>query len=160
MSDIWLEKAYIKLPDAPGIIALFRYDPEIARRLTALGQFIMRRPGRGLSVGERELLGAFISKLNDCQFCFLSHAEAAKLLYGEEANDFLKLESDYKLPVRLRALLVIAVCVQGLDRRELPDAIQDAKFHGATDEEIHDTVLVASFFSMCNRYVDFFRNHV
>lgn len=148
-------KPYIKLDERyPGIVSLFMYDRESASALTRLGQVIMRRPGRGLTVGEREMIGAFVSKLNDCQFCFRSHAEAAKALMGEEATQFLVQEDDYHLPMRLRALTVIAVCVQGLDRSELPGAIEDAKFHGATDEEIHDTVLITAFFSMCNRYVD------
>lgn len=148
-------KPYIKLDQRfPGIVSLFMYDQETAKALTAMGQTIMRREGRGLKPGERELIAAFVSKLNECNFCFLSHAEAAKLLYGEGATKFLFQEDDYQLDMRMRALLVVAVCVQGLDRSELPDAIGDAKFHGATDEEIHDTVLVASFFSMCNRYVD------
>jgi len=148
-------KPYIKLDTRfPGIVSLFMYDHETASALTKMGQTIMRRPGRGLTVGERELIGAFVSKLNDCQFCFRSHAEAARLLFAEEASRFLFQEDDYHLPGRLRALLVVAVCIQGLDRKELPGAIEDAKYHGATEEEIHDTVLVAAFFSMCNRYVD------
>lgn len=148
-------KPYIQLDERyPGIVSLFMYDQQTAKKLTELGQEIMRRPGRTLTLGERELIAAFVSKLNNCDFCFQSHAEAAKLLYGEGAPKFLYMEEDAKIPMRLRALLVLAVCVQGLDRQELPNAIQDAKFYGATDQEIHDTVLVASFFSMCNRYVD------
>jgi hypothetical protein len=32
--------------------------------------------------------------------------------------------------------------------------VQECKEWGATDSEIHDTVFIASFFNMCNRYVD------
>lgn len=148
-------KPYIHLDQRfPGIVSLFMFDKATASALTKMGQTIMRRKGRELLPSERELIFAFVSKLNECQFCFQSHAEVAKLLYGEEANNFLFREEDYDMPVRMRALLVIAVCVQGLDRKELPGAIEDAKDFGISDTEIHDTVLVASFASMCNRYVD------
>jgi hypothetical protein len=32
--------------------------------------------------------------------------------------------------------------------------VERVRQEGATDEEIHDTVLIATAFSMCNRYVD------
>jgi hypothetical protein len=32
--------------------------------------------------------------------------------------------------------------------------VDRARAHGATDLEIHDTVLIAAFFGLCNRYVD------
>lgn len=133
--------------ELPGIAA----DGKVSHVLRKMGQMIMRRPGRGLSAGERELIAAFTSKLNNCDIYFRIHAEAAKFLYGAEATTFLYGEEDAKIPARLRALLVLAVCVQGLDRKELPLAIQDAKFYSCTDQEIWDTILIASFFSMMNR---------
>lgn len=148
-------KPYIHLDSRfPGVESLLMYDQETAKHLSALGQTLMRRTGRGLTVSERELVAAFVSKLNDCSFCFRSHAQAAKLLFGEQASRFLFAEEDHDLPARLRALLVVAVCVQGLDREELPAAIDDARLFGATEEEVHDTVLITSFICMVNRYVD------
>jgi AhpD family alkylhydroperoxidase len=149
-------KPYIKLDNSygGGIVSLLTLDRGMAKHLTGLGQEIMRREGRSLTVGEREMIFAFVSKLNDCQFCFRSHAQAAELLYGNGAERFLFQEEDWDLPMRLRSLLVVAVCVQGLDKRELPGAIQDAKNYDCTDEEIWDTILVASFACMCNRMVD------
>ena len=34
------------------------------------------------------------------------------------------------------------------------DDVSAARQQGATDREIHDTVLIAAVFCMCNRYVD------
>lgn len=150
-----VSKPYIQLDTSfPGIVSLFMYDQETSKALTAMGQIIMRRPNRGLKPGERELIAAWVSKCNECNFCFLSHAATARELYGEVAEQFLFQQDDYALNMRLRSLLVLASCVQGLDRQELPGAIEDCKFHGCSDEEIHDTVLITAFFSMCNRYVD------
>ena len=35
-----------------------------------------------------------------------------------------------------------------------PEDVEEARKHGATDRDIHDTVLIAATFSMFNRYVD------
>ncbi len=54
----------------------------------------------------------------------------------------------------MRALLTIAGKVQK-DARQVSEAdIAAAREQGATDKEIHDTVLIAAAFCMYNRYVD------
>jgi uncharacterized peroxidase-related enzyme len=151
-----VNKPYIKLDqDFPGIVSLFMFDRETAKNLTAMGQTIMRRERAGLSVGERELIASFTSRLNECKFCCDSHSSCAAEFLGQETIDEVIRQCNVEvLPMKLRYLLIVSACVQGLDRAELPKAISNAKEHGATDEEIHDTVLVTSFFCMCNRYVD------
>lgn len=157
--DVAIHKPYIALsPDYPGIVSLFMYDRAVAKNLTAMGQTIMRRPGRGLGVGERELIASFVSKMNGCEFCYQSHSACTKEFLGAEVVDqFLEDENSEVLSMKMRALLIVALHVQALDshsREALPEATSEARQFGATDEEIHDTVLVAAFFSMCNRYVD------
>jgi len=55
---------------------------------------------------------------------------------------------------KLRALLAIAAKVQQGGRNVGTDDIERARAEGATDLEIHDTVLIAAAFCMYNRYVD------
>ncbi|HEX3985673.1 MAG TPA: hypothetical protein VHX13_03600 [Acidobacteriaceae bacterium] len=55
---------------------------------------------------------------------------------------------------KLKALLAIAGKVQQDGKRVTLDDIARAKAQGATDPEIHDTVLIAAAFCMYNRYVD------
>lgn len=150
-----MEKPYIKLDqDFPGIVSLFMYDREVAKNLTAMGQTIMRRP-RGLNYGERELIAAFVSKLNECKFCCESHAACASKFLGDDLiEEFIFENNSDGLSKRMQALMCIASAVQQLDRLMLPYHMERAKQLGISDEEIHDTVLVTSFFSMCNRYVD------
>jgi uncharacterized peroxidase-related enzyme len=152
-----MNKPYIQLDtDFPGIVSLFMYDHEVASRLTAMGQTIMRKDKHGgLSVGERELIGAFVSKLNECEFCCDSHAACAKEYLGEEAVDEVIRECYVEnLSMIMRSLLVVVEAVQRLDREAIPVSIQKAKELGASEDEIHDTVLITAFFCMCNRYVD------
>jgi alkylhydroperoxidase family enzyme len=55
---------------------------------------------------------------------------------------------------KLKALLNIAGKVQEGGKRVTAEDVAAARVQGATDREIHDTVLIAAMFCMCNRYVD------
>ncbi|HEY5750436.1 MAG TPA: carboxymuconolactone decarboxylase, partial [Chryseolinea sp.] len=53
-----------------------------------------------------------------------------------------------------KALLNIAGKVQISGKAVTVDDVAEARKHGATDRDIHDTVLIAAAFCMFNRYVD------
>ncbi|MEN3541427.1 carboxymuconolactone decarboxylase family protein, partial [Microbispora sp. ZYX-F-249] len=55
---------------------------------------------------------------------------------------------------KMRALLRIAASVQRGGREVTEEQVAAARAEGATDLEIHDTVLIAAAFCMFNRYVD------
>ncbi len=65
-------------------------------------------------------------------------------------HDFLQADISGKL----KALLVIAGQVQQGGKYVSPKSVEEARKLGATDLEIHDTVLIAAAFCMYNRYVD------
>lgn len=154
-NSIQKHQPFIQLDQSfPGIMSLFMYDKETAKNLSQMAQTIMRRP-RGLTPGERELIASFVSKVNECDFCCLSHTECAKdLMDPKVVHAFIEEEDSEAISMKMRSLMVIAVFVLSLNREDLPDAVKSAKENGATDEEIHDTVLVTALFCMCNRYVD------
>ncbi len=54
----------------------------------------------------------------------------------------------------MKALLTIAAQTQQSGKNVTAESIQQAKDAGATDMEIHDTVLIAALFCLYNRYVD------
>ncbi|WTY83110.1 hypothetical protein OG559_09620 [Micromonospora sp. NBC_01405] len=58
------------------------------------------------------------------------------------------------ISAKLRALLRIAGAVQVSGREVTPELVGAARAEGATDLEIHDTVLIAAAYCMFNRYVD------
>jgi alkylhydroperoxidase family enzyme len=58
------------------------------------------------------------------------------------------------ISTKLRALLRIAGAVREDGRKVTTDMVEAARAEGATDLEIHDTVLIAAAFCMYNRYVD------
>jgi uncharacterized peroxidase-related enzyme len=140
----------------PGILGPMHFRPETAGPLNDLAEVLLRGPS-SLSRGERELIASFVSSRNDCNFCCASHsAFAANQLEGGYAVvDAVKRDPD-SAPIspKLRALLAVAGQVQKGGRSVTPAAVEAARRLGATDVEIHDTVLIAAAFCMYNRYVD------
>lgn len=142
--------------DLPGIVGLLAYRPETARPLSALAETLLRADN-SLSRGERESIAAYVSSLNECRFCDASHSAfaARQLDGGYDVVDSIK-RDPLEAPVspRLRALLKIAASVQRSGRDVTDADVVAARAAGATDVEIHDTVLIAAAFCMYNRYVD------
>jgi Carboxymuconolactone decarboxylase family len=60
-------------PAEPGIRGLLGYRPETGRPLSELAEVLLRGPGT-LTRGERELIAAHVSALNECRYCSASHA--------------------------------------------------------------------------------------
>ena len=142
--------------EAPGIVGLFQFRPETARPLSELAEILLRGPS-SLSRGERELIAAYVSKLNNCHFCTSSHAAfaALQLPQGMELVDEVR-EDPESAPISplLKGLLRVAAAVQRGGRCVSEEDIAAARAAGASDLEIHDTVLIAAAFCMYNRYVD------
>lgn len=149
--------AYINVPEhVPGIRSLVMFRPETGKYLYQLAQVLLRGEST-LSEAERELIAAYVSKRNDCDFCTYSHAAAARYLYGEEAaivDETLRDMQQASVSDKMKALLHIAGKVQILGKAVTSQDIAAAKELGATDRELHDTVLIAAAFCMFNRYVD------
>ena len=140
----------------PGIRGLLRYRPETARPLSELAEVLLRGPS-ALTRGERELIGAYVSALNDCHYCTSSHsASAAAQLPGGMALVRQVRADPNAAPVsaKLKALLAIAAAVRDSGHAVTAEHVADARAAGAADLEIHDAVLIAAMFCMFNRYVD------
>ncbi|MFC4535385.1 carboxymuconolactone decarboxylase family protein [Sphaerisporangium dianthi] len=142
--------------DEPGIRGLFGFRPETARPLNELVEVLLRADST-LTPGERELIAAYVSALNECRYCFSSHAAyaAAQLPEGMELVEQVRADlASAPVSPKLRALLAIAAAVQRGGREVTDEHVAAARAEGATDLEIHDTVLIAAAFCMYNRYVD------
>src|SRR5580693_5500424 len=142
--------------DAPGIVSLFAYRPETAKPLCDLAEVLLRGPS-SLTRGERELIASYVSTLNDCNFCASSHAAfaAAQLPEGMALVDQVRADpAGAPVSAKLSALLRIAAAVQRSGKDVRTADIDAALEAGATDLEIHDTVLIAAAFCLFNRYVD------
>src|ERR1700761_1690652 len=150
---------HIALPQGyPGIRSLFMYSPVTAAPLNDLVQTLLHDPETStLTPGERELIATYTSSQNDCKYCANTHGAIAK--YQLDGNGGLvdQVRRDPTaagISAKLKALLVIAGKVQQSGKAVQAEDITAAREKGATDKEIHDTVLIAAAFCMFNRYVD------
>jgi uncharacterized peroxidase-related enzyme len=143
-------------PDEAGIRSLFAFSPATARPLGELAEVLLRGPST-LTRGERELIASYVSSLNSCHYCTSSHAAFAAAQLPEGMALVQQVRADLQAaPVsdKMKSLLAIAAAVQEGGLKVTPEQVEAARAAGATDAEIHDSVLIAAAFCMFNRYVD------
>jgi uncharacterized peroxidase-related enzyme len=166
--------AHIRLQEGlPGMRGLLAFRPETARPLSELADVLLHAPGP-LPLADRELIGAYVSELNRCDYCRNSHAAiaachlegVAELESGATQTHDTSTETaalvsavmrdpeSAPITPKLKALLAIAARVQRSGRDVRDEDIARARAEGATDLELHDTVLIAAAFCFFNRYVD------
>jgi uncharacterized peroxidase-related enzyme len=147
---------HIDLPEGlPGISAGFAFRPETAKPMRQLAHVLLHDEN-SLTPGERELIATYVSSRNDCHFCQSSHGAAAACHLGDPSVVEQVRSNFLSAPVspKLKALLAIAGKVQQDGKLVTRADVEAARAQGATDLEIHDTVLIAAAFCMYNRYVD------
>jgi len=133
---------------------LFAFRPEVTSHLASFTEGVMRAPAP-ISSGLRELIAAYTSRANECQFCWRSHAAVAAEMLGSEElvrsvlND---LESS-PLPEAEKALLRFARKMT----RQLPEMAEDdvaeLRYVGWDDEAIYFTIMVVALFNFYNRWI-------
>ena len=150
--------AHINLQnELPGIRGPMAYRPETAKPLNELAEILLRDDDNILTRGERELIGAYVSYLNDCFFCQNVHGALAGHYLQCDIQQIDALKKDFNssdLSEKMKALLTIAASVQKSGKQVTPEQVEAARKEGASDREIHDVVLIAAAFCMFNRYVD------
>jgi len=133
------------------------FRPETAKPLNELAEILLRDDNNTLSRGERELIATYVSYLNDCFFCQNAHGGIAQYYLKCDMQFINGVKENFNsmaITDKMKMLLSIAASVREGGRFVTADQIEDAKKAGATDMEIHDTVLIAAAFCMFNRYVD------
>ena len=147
---------HIPLEDhLPGITGLLEYRKDSAQPIRELTQTLLRGPST-LTEGERELIATIVSHNNECKFCTTAHTAAADKLLGQ-GDTTAQIKNNIEtasVSDKMKGLLTIAKQVQQSGKNVTANSVQRAKDAGATDIEIHDTVLIAALFCLYNRYVD------
>jgi len=147
---------HIEIPEGMfGIGGLFTVNPEAAKSIKKLVAVLLRGQSP-LAYAERELIVAYVSSLNECESCCNVHSAAASHLLDGRSDIVNAVKQDFmSAPIsdKLKSLLAIAGKVQKNGRQVTTFDVSAAKEQGATDQEIHDVVLMAAVFCMNNRYV-------
>ena len=148
---------HIKLRlDLFGITSLLDFRPESAAPLCSRTQILLRGEST-LTESEREMIAAYVSSLNDCTFCSSAHTATTCLLPGGKETGIMPMEQDletFHVSEKMNSLLQLAAKVQQGGYKVQIEDVENARNHGASDMEIHDTVLIAALFCLYNRYVD------
>jgi len=151
-----MEIAFRKIGQAghavPEIMHLFRFKKENTGHLIRFTEEVMRGPSP-LSLGMRELIGAFVSKRSDCSFCACAHAPVAARFLGQDLVDAVlhDLETS-NLELRDKELLRYAGKVAENPASITAADIDRLKSVGWSEEAIYDALTVASLFKFYNAW--------
>jgi len=129
--------------------------PDVYGSMAQLSQSILRDARSNLTAGERELIGAFVSKLNRCSYCAEVH-NSAVAAYGIDKGLIAALVEDFDgAPVhdRLRPILRFARKLT-LDQYWMVQADTDAILEAGWDEDdVNLVVALTALFNFMNRFV-------
>src|SRR5437667_5990381 len=121
--------------ELPGIRGPMAYSPKTAKPLNELAEVLLRDDDNTLSRGERELIGAYVSSLNDCFFCQNIHGALAGHYLACDIHFIDAVKTNYEatpISEKLKSLLSIAGCVQKGGKNVTTEQIEHAKQLGAT----------------------------
>jgi uncharacterized peroxidase-related enzyme len=133
---------------------LLAFDPEAAHHLAALSHTLMHKECP-ISPGLRELIAAYTSSLNQCEFCMKAHAAVAAKLLGDEAvvwgviRDLESSSIDEKEKALLRFVRKVTLApgsMTAVDTHELNGV-------GWDDAAIFYAISACALFNFYNRWV-------
>jgi uncharacterized peroxidase-related enzyme len=133
---------------------LLAFRPDVTLPLASFTEGVMRGPAP-ISPGLRELIAAYTSWVNRCEFCWRSHVEVAGALLGSEqlAHSVLADLETSALPEAEKALLRFARKMT-LDPAGPQEAdIEQLRRLNWSDEAIYYAVMVVALFNFYNRWV-------
>jgi AhpD family alkylhydroperoxidase len=140
------------------VVKLVRYRPDFyGRPMQGVTHDAMRGPS-AWSVGDRELMAAFVAKTNHCEFCTKAHLAVAREAYHRDGKTVFGLLSDLETaaieePLRATLLMLGKLmrehAVDGDDMRAVLAA-------GASRRQIEDALAVCFSFNVIGRLADAF----
>jgi len=136
----------------PEILHLFRFKRRSTNHLVRFTEQVMRGPSP-LSIGLRELIGAYVSRCTRCAFCSDAHAAAAaELLDRDLVHEVLNdLESSRLDPAHKALLRYVGKLAQTPPSVTAAD-VDELKRSGFSEEAIFDALTVASLFRFYNTW--------
>ena len=139
------------LDDSSGIAAVFAHNKVLGRSMRQLRQQIMRGPSP-LSVGERELIAAFVSTLNQCDFCASGHTALAAKTFDRTVIDELIANIDTAaVSERLKPIFRLAKKLTEAPSRIVQADVESILAAGWEETAVEDAIAVCSLFNMLNR---------
>ncbi|MDX1564115.1 MAG: peroxidase-related enzyme, partial [Phycisphaeraceae bacterium] len=143
------------LDDRPHLRDVFRCFPKGLRPLLEYHDAVLRGDSP-LSVGERELIAAYVSGLNACSFCAGSHRTIAESA-GIDGDLFDALMEDVDsspLEDRLKPIFRYVRTLTKEPAKATDQMTADILRAGWPEEAVYDAVCVCALFNFMNRLVE------
>ncbi len=134
---------------------VYPMNPKLFKPWCEVEEGIMRWPS-AFSPGEREMMGAYCSKLNSCSYCYSSHSEAA-IAFGLDRDLVEALMEDVETaPIDPKMKPVLAYLKKlTLTPSRIVQADADAVFDAGWDEKaLHEAIMVCCCYAYMNRLAD------
>jgi len=144
-----------KLGENAAVPDILKMSAEAGASLMEVHEPIMRGPSP-LTPGERELIAAYVSGINKCQYCHGVHAETAKAygIPGDVVDAMFEDGGEAGFGEKMAPLLNVARKLT-----EAPSSITDADAQAAYDagwdeKALHDAIMVVCCFNFMNRLLE------
>jgi uncharacterized peroxidase-related enzyme len=143
------------LPADAGVRHILQLNTPAGRALVEFHTALLRGDSP-LSPAQLELIAAYVSGLNACQYCYGVHSQVAQA-FGLEGSFIEALVADLdtaRVDARMRPLLAYARKLT-LTPAKMTQADADAVFAaGWSERALHDVVLTTCLFNFMNRLLD------
>lgn len=143
------------LPDDAGVRHIVQLNPAAGRALIELHSAALRTDSQ-LTAAEKELIAAFVSGLNACQYCYGVHAETAKA-FGVPASLIEDLLGDFEhalIDAKLRPILEYARILTLTPTKATQRHVDAVFAAGWTERDLHDAILTICLFNFMNRLLE------
>lgn len=143
------------LPDAPHLADVYKRFPEHVKPLLVYHDLLLRGESP-LTVGERELIAAYVSGLNACTFCYGAHKLYAELFGFDPALVEQMISNLDAAPVdeKLKSLLRYAGKLNSLPPKLTEADAQAVYDAGWSERALFDAIQVAALFNYMNRIIE------
>lgn len=138
--------------DAKSIVDIFMEKSDRYSGALGLAQQILREAST-LSESDRELIAAYTSKLNKCNYCYKSHLEFAKER-GASQSDINAIELGNIDNIRIRPLLEYAYKLTLSPDLVNQDDVDNVLNNGFSKEDLKSAIAVCAIFNFFNRIVE------
>jgi uncharacterized peroxidase-related enzyme len=143
------------LGDNATVPDILKMSPLAGAALMEVHEHVMRGPS-ALSPGERELIAAYVSGINDCQYCHGVHAETAKSfgIPGDAVDSMFDDLDAAGFDAKLLPILRLAGKLTDAPS-SVTEADSQAVFDAGWDEQaLHDAIMVVCCFNFMNRALE------
>jgi len=138
-----------------GLLQIFQTFPEIARPLIEYHEVLMRGDSP-FSATERELIAAYVSGLNNCNYCRAVHSQTAVALgiHADLIADLLANPLMEDVDLRMRPVLAFARKLTLFPAKITMADVDPIFAVGWNDRAVHDAVAICALFNLMNRLVN------